>query len=57
LSARSAVYVDKILRGASPGVLAIEQPTKFVLSINSQTAARLKLVLPKSLLLLADERI
>jgi hypothetical protein len=37
--------------------LAIEQPTKFVLSVNSQTAARLNLALPKSLLLLADERI
>jgi putative ABC transport system substrate-binding protein len=52
---RSATYVSKILRGARPGELAIERPSKFVLGINLKTAAAIGLVIPQSLLLRADE--
>ena len=52
---RAADYVDKILHGAKPAELAVQQPTKFNLVINLTTAKALGLTIPESLLLLADE--
>jgi putative ABC transport system substrate-binding protein len=51
----AAIYVDRILRGARPGELAIEQPARFELVLNLKAAKALGLTLPQSLLLRADE--
>ena len=52
---RAAIYVDRIFKGAKPGELAVEQPTRYYLLVNLKTAKALDLAIPQSLLMRADE--
>ena len=54
LSRRSARYVDRILKGAKPADLPVEQPTTFTLAVNSGTAKALGLQIPEAILVRAD---
>jgi len=55
LHAQAASYIDRILRGANPADLPVQQPTKYSLIINLKTAKALGLTVPPNMLYLADE--
>jgi putative tryptophan/tyrosine transport system substrate-binding protein len=52
---RAATYLDKILRGAKPADLPVEQPTTFELAVNLQSASAIGITIPTSIVMLADE--
>jgi putative ABC transport system substrate-binding protein len=55
LNRKAATYVDRILKGANPADLPVEQPTKFILVINMKTAKALNLTIPQSVISQADQ--
>jgi putative tryptophan/tyrosine transport system substrate-binding protein len=55
MSRRAAIYLDRILKGAKPGELPVEQPTRYYLLVNLKTAKTLDLTIPQAVLLRADE--
>jgi putative ABC transport system substrate-binding protein len=55
LTRRSAYFVDKILKGANPADIPVEQPTKFILGINLETAKKIGVTIPPELLMRATK--